>query len=123
MKTNYPNAITRTSLFKLSPAVDAAIEIGFIGPNTDTLGQSAICRHRIAIFEEVSQMINEILQEESCFTLKDLAVNGHDMMTLGFQGPTIGRVLQECLDAVLDEQIPNEHEALMAFAKDRQLKS
>ncbi len=89
----------------------------------DTLGQSAICRHRIAIFEEVSQMINEILQEESCFTLKNLAVNGHDMMTLGFQGPTIGRVLQECLDAVLDEQIPNEHEALMAFAKDRQLKS
>lgn len=89
----------------------------------DTLGQSAICRHRIAIFEEVSQMINEILQEESCFTLKDLAANGHDMMTLGFQGPTIGRVLQECLDAVLDEQIPNEHEALMAFAKDRQLKS
>ena len=89
----------------------------------DTLGQSAICRHRIAIFEEVSQMINEILQEESCFTLKDLAVNGHDMMTLGFRGPTIGRVLQECLDAVLDEQIPNEHEALMAFAKDRQLKS
>lgn len=89
----------------------------------DTLGQSDICRHRIAIFEEVSQMINEILQEESCFTLKDLAANGHDMMTLGFQGPTIGRVLQECLDAVLDEQIPNEHEALMAFAKDRQLKS
>ena len=79
----------------------------------DTLGQSAICRHRIAIFEEVSQMINEILQEESCFTLKDLAVNGHDMMTLGFQGPTIGRVLQECLDAVLDEQIPNEHEAVL----------
>ena len=37
MKANYPNAITRTILFKLSPVVDAAIEIGFIGPNTDTL--------------------------------------------------------------------------------------
>ena len=37
MKANYPNAITRTSLFKLSPAVDAAIEIGFIGNNVDTL--------------------------------------------------------------------------------------
>lgn len=37
MKANYPNAITRTSLFKLSPAVDAAIEIGFIGPDADTL--------------------------------------------------------------------------------------
>ena len=37
MKANYPDAITRTTLFKLSPAVDAAIEIGFIGNNVDTL--------------------------------------------------------------------------------------
>ena len=37
MKANYPNAITRTTLFKLSPPVDAAIEIGFIGNNMDTL--------------------------------------------------------------------------------------
>ena len=37
MKSNYPNAITRTTLFKLSPAVDAAIEIGFIGNNVDSL--------------------------------------------------------------------------------------
>lgn len=37
MKANYPSAITRATLFKLSPAVDAAIEIGFIGNNVDTL--------------------------------------------------------------------------------------
>ena len=37
MKDNYPDAITRTMLFKLSPAVEAAIEIGFIGENVDTL--------------------------------------------------------------------------------------
>ena len=37
MKASYPNAITRTTLFKLSPAVDAAIEIGFIGNNVDSL--------------------------------------------------------------------------------------
>lgn len=83
----------------------------------DTLGQSAICLHRLAIFEDVSQLIDEILHEESCFSIRDLAVNGHDMMSLGYQGPAIGKVLQECLDAVLDEQIPNEKNALMAFAK------
>lgn len=37
MKDQYPDILTRTSLFKLSPAVDAAIEIGFIGNNVDTL--------------------------------------------------------------------------------------
>lgn len=36
-KENYPNMIVRSSLFKLSPAVDATIEIGFTGPNIDTL--------------------------------------------------------------------------------------
>ena len=34
---NYPDVLVRSSLFKLSPAVEAAIEIGFIGPNIDTL--------------------------------------------------------------------------------------
>ena len=37
MRANYPSAITRSTLFMLSPAVDAAIEIGFIGNNPDTL--------------------------------------------------------------------------------------
>ena len=83
----------------------------------DTLGQSDICRQRLAIFNEVCALMDEILHEENCFSLKDLAVNGHDMMTLGFQGPSIGLMLQECLDAVLDERIPNEHSALISYAK------
>lgn len=37
MKTNYPNATTRTSLSRLSPTVGVAIEIGLIGPNVNTL--------------------------------------------------------------------------------------
>lgn len=83
----------------------------------DTLGQSDICRHRLAVFHEVYALMDEIIQEESCFSIKDLAVNGHDMMTLGLRGPSIGRKLQECLAAVLDERVPNDYEALMAFAQ------
>lgn len=37
VRQNYPNMLIRSSLFKLSPAVEAAIEIGFIGENIDTL--------------------------------------------------------------------------------------
>ena len=37
VRHNYPNLLIRSSLFKLSPAVEAAIEIGFIGENIDTL--------------------------------------------------------------------------------------
>ena len=37
VRHNYPDMLIRSSLFKLSPAVEAAIEIGFIGENIDTL--------------------------------------------------------------------------------------
>lgn len=36
-KENFPNTNVRSMLFKLSPAVEAAIEIGFTGRNVDTL--------------------------------------------------------------------------------------
>lgn len=37
MTQNYPNIITRSALFALSPVPDAAIEVAFIGENIDTL--------------------------------------------------------------------------------------
>ncbi|WP_304247880.1 efflux RND transporter permease subunit [Parabacteroides gordonii] len=37
MLDNYPEVLTRSSLFALSPVPDATIEIGFIGDNVDTL--------------------------------------------------------------------------------------
>lgn len=37
MTQNFPNIITRSALFALSPVPEAAIEIGFIGENPDTL--------------------------------------------------------------------------------------
>ena len=56
MKANFPNAITRTSLFKLSPAVDAAMEIGFIGPNVDTL--VALTNQALEIMHRNPDLIN-----------------------------------------------------------------
>ena len=37
MRNNYPDVITRSALFALSPVPDAAIEVAFIGENIDTL--------------------------------------------------------------------------------------
>lgn len=57
MKDNYPNILTRSSLFKLSPAVDAAIEIGFIGNNEDTLvmltGKAMEIMHRFSFLTNI----------------------------------------------------------------------
>lgn len=41
MLQNYPNVLTRSGLFMLSPVPEATIEIGFIGENMDTLAALA----------------------------------------------------------------------------------
>lgn len=83
----------------------------------DTLGQSAICRPRLAVFDKMDAMVGDILREMPCFTLKDLAVNGNDMLEMGLTGREIGDVLRKCLDAVLEERMMNQRDELLSFAR------
>ena len=83
----------------------------------DTRGQSAICAGRIAEYDAVAAVLDEILNEKECFSLRDLAVNGTDMMALGLAGRDIGRALNACLTAVMEEKLPNERAALLEYAE------
>ena len=67
-------------------------------------------------FSEIRRILSEIEAENACLSLKDLAVNGHDLMALGLTGPTIGKTLNRLLSLVLDEQLPNEKYALLEAA-------
>lgn len=48
--------------------------------------------------------------------LKDLAIDGNDLMALGYTGKSIGDQLNELFELVLDEKLPNEKEALLKAA-------
>jgi len=70
-------------------------------------------------FSQVEDMVADILAQDSCLSLKDLAVNGHDLMAMGITGQAIGHTLNALLDAVLEEQLPNERAALLKAAETR----
>ena len=63
--------------------------------------------------DAIEAILQEIYEENACLTIKDLALNGHDLMQLGYQGPAIGQALQKLLDLVLDEQVTNTKTALL----------
>ncbi len=83
----------------------------------DTRGQSAVCAGRIAEYDAVAAVLDEILNEKECFSLRNLAVNGTDMLSLGLTGRDIGRALNACLAAVMEEKLPNERGALLEYAE------
>ena len=64
-------------------------------------------------FSKIRETLNGLLQEDACLHIKDLAVNGHDLMALGISGRQIGRQLEQLLEWVLEERLPNEKEALL----------
>ena len=70
-------------------------------------------------FPAIRNLIKEILGEDACFSIKDLAVNGWDLQQAGFTpGPNIGRCLSWLLGQVQDEVLPNERDALITAAKE-----
>lgn len=63
---------------------------------------------------------DEIKRDNSAVQLKDLKINGQDLMKLGLPaGKQIGIVLNEILQLVLDDKIENTKESLVEYAKGR----
>lgn len=71
------------------------------------------------VFPEIRAALAELRAENACLTVKDLAVNGNDLLALGYQGKSIGETLNALLEGVLDEALPNERQALLDRAKQR----
>lgn len=83
----------------------------------DAQAQSAICEPRVQLANELERVLDEVIAANEAFTLKQLAINGKDVMSTGIPaGPLVGQILTEALDAVIDERIPNDRDALLEFA-------
>ena len=59
--------------------------------------------------------LDALLAEQPCFTLKDLAVNGRDLIAAGLKGKAVGEALQALLEAVMDGKVSNNKEALLDY--------
>lgn len=86
----------------------------------DVKSQNPVYRHeRVANISAFSQMVHQVLAAEQCFSLKHLALNGTDLLEMGFaQGPEIGRILNQLLEKVMEGELPNEKEALLRSVRE-----
>ena len=84
----------------------------------DALAHHPDYRGRAAACDRIGALARELLTRKAVFSLKDLAVNGRDLLDLGFpRGPMIGQSLNALLEAVLSGTLPNERETLLEAAR------
>ena len=73
---------------------------------------------RVERCEALERIAEEVREEGMCFSLKDMAVNGRDIIALGAKpGKQIGVILNALLEKILSDTLPNEKNALLAEAK------
>ena len=67
---------------------------------------------------ELKDRITEELEKNNALSLKDLAINGNDLIAAGFtKGKQLGVILNQLLDCVLEDPGMNTREKLMEVAK------
>jgi len=86
----------------------------------DAMAQSEKHRQkRIDTLDAIVPILNEIIENHQCFSLKDLAINGKDLIAIGVpEGAMIGNVLNQLLDLVINELIENEKVQLIKVAQE-----
>lgn len=75
---------------------------------------------RIERCNALRTIVGDILEQQQCYTVKDLAVNGYDVMQSGVpEGKEVGAALNEILDKVIGGELENERSALLAYLSKR----
>ncbi len=65
----------------------------------------------------ILEIFEEIIKESQCYSINGLAVNGDDLIKLGFtDGIKIGNALSLLLEKVIDEEVPNDKDSLLKIA-------
>ena len=68
----------------------------------------------------IEEAFQELLAQNPVFRCQDLEVDGSDLLALGMKpGPEVGRQLQELLEKVMEEELPNERNALLNYLAER----
>lgn len=85
----------------------------------DILGQNPQKKfERLFLINQFSKFLDEFDIESECITLKDLKINGADLIKMGIKpGPQMGQILNYCLTLVVNEELENNNEVLIEFVK------
>lgn len=82
----------------------------------DAKGKGTKDSRYLESLEKITDVLQRIIEQQQCFQLSKLAVNGEDLMKAGIpEGAGIGKTLKFLLDAVLDGRCVNSKQELLTF--------
>ena len=68
---------------------------------------------------DLHERLKRAVEKQMQVTVNDLAINGKDLIELGFNGKEIGEIKRELLDKYLSEEIQNNKEEMLEYVKEK----
>ncbi len=68
-------------------------------------------------YEETYTIIDEIIENNECFSVKDLKINGNDLINMGYEGKQIGKILNTVLEKVIGDKLNNKKNEIKEYVK------
>ena len=68
---------------------------------------------------DLYERLQRAVEKQMQITVNDLAINGKDLIELGFTGTEIGQIKKELLDKYLSEELQNEKEEMLNYVKEK----
>ena len=68
---------------------------------------------------DLHERLKRAVEKQMQVTVNDLAINGKDLIELGFTGKEIGEIKKELLDKYLSEEIQNNKEEMLEYVKEK----
>lgn len=69
--------------------------------------------------EEHCTLLEQVVRENHCVTIGQLAVTGEMLRGIGFSaGPALGKILQMLLELVMEDVLPNERDVLLSYIRE-----
>lgn len=118
---DYPISLTpkgmRRAVYKIGEDIMPCL---FLVKQADLLAQSGYKREeKQEELKRLQGIYEQVLEENSCVSLKTLAVTGNDLIASGMKpGRELGEVLNRLLQIVIDEPAYNEKEYLLKRAEE-----
>ena len=85
-----------------------------LGQNPETTGEE------LQNLVTTESLLDEIIANGEPYSIKDLKINGFDLMNLGIQGKEIGNCLDCILKKVINGDIENNKETLLEYVKEKE---
>ena len=85
----------------------------------DNLAQAPEFHYVGSMLDEAEAVLEDILRKKRCLQIRDLAVDGNDLLALGYSGREIGQALHALLQRVAAGEMANERTALLAALQER----